>query len=112
MPVTRIALIVAADEPALFFASLAQAERALEPVDVAEGIYPAAYGPGGEPHAITIDGHRVRIAPTGEPPQPEALAALLCHFLKSTGQDPGPKPDLPDLLRLCEAYLPVSRGCR
>jgi len=110
--VSRIAIIIAADEPALVFASLAQAERALEPVDVTEGVYPAAYGPGGEPYAITTDGISVRIAPADRPPQPGALLALLCQLLKDDGQDPGPNPDLPDLRRRCARFLPVSRGCR
>jgi hypothetical protein len=53
---TQVNLIVAADEPAIFFASVHDAERWMEPVDVEDGVYGAAFGPAGEPHVISTDG--------------------------------------------------------
>lgn len=40
-----IELVVAADEPALFYSSVQQAEMDLEVVDVRNGVYPGAFGP-------------------------------------------------------------------
>lgn len=46
---SKIRLIVAADEPALFYTSVSQAEMDLEAIDVRAGVYPVGYGPNGEP---------------------------------------------------------------
>ena len=42
-------LFVAADEPLLVFPSVSVAESHLEAIDVENGVYPAAFGPNGEP---------------------------------------------------------------
>src|SRR4051812_27052304 len=64
------ALFVAADEPLLVFPSVAAAERFLEATDVENGVYPAAYGPNGEPYRVASLGSRVIIERTGEPNRP------------------------------------------
>ncbi|MCC6982051.1 MAG: glycosyltransferase [Bauldia sp.] len=96
-----VKLIVAADEPALFFASVQDAERDLEPIDVQDGVYGRAFGPNGEPYAISTDGTRVHIETTGAPPQPEALKALLLHYFDARGETPDPSLELPALLQRC-----------
>lgn len=97
----EVKLIVAADEPAIFFASVEDAESWMEAVDVEDGVYSAAFGPSGEPHGITTDGTCVRIAETGESPQPEALKALLLRYFDAIGEKPSTDLDLPTLLKRC-----------
>ena len=80
------ALFVAADEPLLVFPSVRAAERFIEAVDVENGIYPAAYGPNGEPYRVGSARKRVIIEPTGEPNRPEDLRVLLLGYLQSRGQ--------------------------
>ena len=106
---TKIALIVAADEPALFFASVRDAELSLEAIDVKNGVYSAAFGPKGEPYAISTDGKRVFIRKAGEPPQPEALKALILRFLY-TDEDPSYESSLTSLLERCPPEPSPKRG--
>ena len=80
------ALFVAADEPLLVFPSVKAAERWIEPIDVENGVYPAAYGPRGEFYRIESVRKRVIIEPTGEPNRPEDLRVLLLRSLHSSGQ--------------------------
>ena len=91
------ALFVAADEPLLVFPSLRAAERWIEAIDVEDGVYPAAYGPNGDPYRIGTAGNRVVIEPTGEPNRPEELRVLLLRCLQTRGQtfeDDVPTSDL------------------
>lgn len=78
---TSIELIVAADEPALFFSSVSAAEGYLEAVDVRDGVYTAAYGPNGEPFSIGVEGDRVIIRPSAGEAQPRQLIELLKSLL-------------------------------
>lgn len=96
-----INLIVAADEPAIFFASVKDAERWMEPIDVTGGVYSAAFGPAGEPHLISTDGTSVVILQTGDAPQPEALRAVLLRYLAATGETVSDDISLPALLDRC-----------
>lgn len=82
------ALFVAADEPLLIFPSAAAAERNLEAIDVEEGVYPAAYGPNGEPYRIGSEGNRVIVERTGEPNKPDELRALILRYLEALGRAP------------------------
>jgi len=59
-----IELIIAADEPALFFSSIKSAEGYLEATDVEDGIYTAAFGPNGESYQINAKENRVVITPS------------------------------------------------
>jgi hypothetical protein len=79
------ALFVAADEPLLVYPSVRAAERDLEAIDVEAGVYPAAYGPNGEPYHVTSERRRVIVRRSDGPDQPEALRALLLNFLAATG---------------------------
>lgn len=79
-------LFVAADEPLLVFPSVRAAEGWIEAIDVENGVYPAAYGPNGEPFRVESAGKRVIIEPTGEQNRPEDLRALLLKYLQSRGQ--------------------------
>ena len=64
-------LIVAADEPAIFFASVQHAERWVEAIDVEDGVYSAGFGPNGEPYAIRTDGTWVRLRNRGKRRSPK-----------------------------------------
>lgn len=101
----KIALIVAADEPALFFSSIERAERTLEAIDVEDGVYTAAFGPGGEVYEVETDGASVRIRLKGVPPQPETLRTLLLSFFEVAKNVELGSDDLSDMLRRCEVYL-------
>ncbi len=102
----QISLIIAADEPALFFSSIDAAERYLEPIDVENGVYTAAYGPDGSAYRIGVKDGRVTIAPDpGQPPQPDTLKALLLTFLAAVGSPARQNEDLPALLERCAAHL-------
>jgi hypothetical protein len=98
----RIGLIVAADEPAIFFPNIESAEQWMEPVDVIDGIYTAAYGPCGEPYLVETDGLQVAItrAPN-EPDRPEELRALLMRFFEAVGEPAGADEDLSTMLARC-----------
>jgi hypothetical protein len=80
------AVFVAADEPLLVFPSAAAAATWIEPIDVENGVYPAAYGPDGEHYQLGTQRNRVVIERTGEPNKPEDLRVLLVRYLESTGQ--------------------------
>ena len=97
----EVKLIVAADEPAIFFASVQDAESYMEATDVKDGVYSAAFGPSGEPYEISTDGTWVHIEETGESPQPEALKALLLRYLDAIGEMPSTDLELPALLERC-----------
>jgi hypothetical protein len=92
------ALFVAADEPLLMYPSVAEAECDLEVIDVEDGVYPAAYGPNGEPYRIGSEGDRVIIEPTGEPNKPEEFRALLLRYLEAIGRPPKVSASLDDLV--------------
>jgi hypothetical protein len=81
------ALFVAADEPLLVFPSAAAAERSLEAVDAENGIYPAAYGPRGEPYSVRAVEDRVRVELTGEPARPDELRMLLLRYLEGCARE-------------------------
>ena len=97
-----IGLIVAADEPAILFSNVESAERWMEPVDVLDGIYTAAYGSGGELYLVETDGIRVAItrAPD-EPDRPEELRALLLRYFEALGKPAGTDETLPPMLARC-----------
>jgi hypothetical protein len=92
------ALFVAADEPLLIFPSVAAAESDLEAIDVEDGVYPAAYGPNGEPYRIRSEGNRVIIERTGEPNTPNELRALILRYLEALGRAPEPTATFDDLV--------------
>ena len=72
-----IQLIVAADEPALFFASIEAAQRKLEWIDVRHGVFPVAYDPEGHVYRIRYEGRKVIIERDGDRCEPALLNALL-----------------------------------
>ena len=98
-----IALIIAADEPALLYSTVQRAELDLEPIDVKDNIYTAAYGPDGQPFRITTDGWKVRIYRDDDAPnQREELGFLLVRLLRSRGMDVGATETIEDMLARCE----------
>lgn len=100
-PMRSVNLIVAADEPAIFFASVNEAERWMEPVDVQEGVYTAAYGPEGEPFMISTDGRRVTIRETGGKPEPDILREILLRYFATIREPADGAVTLPELLERC-----------
>lgn len=101
---STIALIVKADEPALFFSSVSGAEGYLEAADVSEGIYPVAYGPDGQVFQLEAVGDRVRINSIEGSKSPDELRTLLLRYLSAVkqGDIKGTEP-LSSLLARCEA---------
>ena len=81
------AVFVAAGEALLVFPSVAAATCSLEAIDVVEGLYPAAYGPHGEPYCLSCDANAVIIERVGECSRPDALKALLLRHLEAC-EDP------------------------
>lgn len=73
----------------------------MEAIDVRDGVYTAAYGPNGEPYSIGTEGERVIIRPTGEPPQPEKLRALILPYFDFIGEKPDDNVSLASLLERC-----------
>jgi hypothetical protein len=109
-----IALIVAADEPALFFTSLQAAQRSLEAIDVRDGVYPIAYDPQGYVYRISVERDRrfglerdrvVIHRDAGRSAEPAALRALLENFLKHTGMSVRGDESLMALLQRCQSYV-------
>ena len=97
-----IGLILAADEPAIFYSSVETAEQWMEPIDVLNGTYKAAYGPAGEPYQIEADDKGVfltRIA--DEPNRPDELKALLLRYFDAIGERVDPDEDLVVMLARC-----------
>ena len=92
------ALFVAADEPLLIYPSVAAAERDLEAIDVENGVYPAAYGPKGEPYRIYSRNNCVIIEAKGEPNRPDEFRLLLLRHLEATGRAPPDMATLADLV--------------
>jgi hypothetical protein len=96
-----VALIIAADEPAIFFSSVEVAEQYIEPIDVRNGIYTAVYGPAGEPYGIEADHTGVRITRILDAPnQPDQLKALLLNYFDAVGEVVTDE-SLPALLARC-----------
>lgn len=104
---SEIKLIVAADEPALFYSSVSQAEMDLEAIDVRDGVYPVGYGPDGQVFQLEAIGDRVRISQVeGLQPKPDDLRALLLRYLSATGvHDVEDAEPLGSLLARCEAAV-------
>ena len=79
------ALFVAADEPLLIYPSKTAGERDLEAIDVVNGVYPAAYGPNGEPYEVGCDGDQVIIERTVGSNRPDELKELLLRYFEARG---------------------------
>ncbi|MBU1383218.1 MAG: hypothetical protein KKG14_10240 [Alphaproteobacteria bacterium] len=104
---SKIKLIVAADEPALFYSSVSRAEMDLEAIDVRDGVYPVGYGPDGQVFKLEALGDRVRISQVeGLPPKPDDLRALLLRYLSAAGvHDAEEAEPLGSLLARCDAAV-------
>ena len=101
-----IALIIAADEPAVFYNNIESAELDLEAIDVERGVYTAAFGPRGEKYDIASTGGRVRIARQPSMDEsPEDLKKVLLEFLSAMNIDVDDKARLSYLLDKCEPYV-------
>ena len=98
----RVKLIVAADEPALMFSSIENAETYLEAIDVRGGVYGAAFGPAGERFSVAVLGERVAIRRLNLSPDTKGLVELLRRA--SVGNVPA-DADLPTLLAWADRYI-------
>src|SRR5690606_10701597 len=102
-----IGLIVAADEPAIFFSGVEAAERWMEPIDVLNGIYTAAYGPAGEPYEIVAGESSVSISRIPDAPdRPDELRAVLLSLFEAISQTVRPDESLAALLARCQPIDP------
>ena len=104
MSTAAIKLIVAADEPALFYPSIAAAERDLEWIDVTDGVYPIAYDPDGNVYRLRHESQRVIIERDGDRCDPAALNALLRKFIAAVYM-PIKSDDNAFMLSLCNKYI-------
>ena len=106
LPKLQVFLIVAADEPALFFSSAEAAEQYLEPIDVEGRVYGPSYGTAGEPYQIAVERGRVVVRlDNAKAAQPDELKALLLRFLAGIGVSVSTDEDLPTLLIRCTAHI-------
>lgn len=104
MTAATIKLIVAADEPALFYSSIESAERDLEWIDVKDGVYPVAYDPDGNLYRLRYEGQKVIIERDGNKCDPAALNALLRKFIAAVYM-PIESNDNAFLLSLCAKHV-------
>jgi hypothetical protein len=102
-----IQLIIAADEPALFFSSSEVAETYLEAEDVRSGVYSEAFGPNGEPFDIMVDRHDnvVVVKREGGVINPERLREIITRFVSAVGTPISSEATLSDLIKLCSVYV-------
>jgi hypothetical protein len=108
-----IALVVVADEPALFFDSVASAALNLEAIDVRDGVYGPIYGPRGELYdAFVVEERVVIIANPFERPDPDGLRQVLIDFLRRVSPGIPQAEDLEGLLRQCAPYVEGVSGNR
>jgi hypothetical protein len=73
----------------------------VEPIDIKDGVYHAAFGPAGEVHTISTDGESVVIRQADDAAQPEALRALLLRYFADMGEPTSDSISLPALLDRC-----------
>jgi hypothetical protein len=99
-----IKLIVAADEPALFYSSIDVAERALEWIDVENGVYPIAYDPDGNIYRLRHENRRVIIERDGNKSDPRGLNVLLRKAVSALHM-PIKSDDNAFLLSLCLKHV-------
>ena len=104
MAAAMIKLIVAADEPALFFSSIDAAAKHLEWIDVENGVYPVAYDPDGNVYRLRCEGQKVIVERDGDHCDPAALNALLRKFIAAVYM-PIESDDNAFLLSLCSKYI-------
>src|SRR5215208_1378838 len=99
-------LIVEADEPAIFYSSVSRAESDLEPIDVLNDVYTAAFGPRGEQYLITTDGYNTTIVlDETVPPDPDRLKEVLLRFLDSVKVPADQTETLEELLAKCVRFV-------
>lgn len=101
---SAIQIIVAADEPALFFSSVAAAEGYIEAGDV--DTCTAIYGSKGEVYSIRAFNSRTIIEfNESESAKPNELVDLLLNFLSSINVTPKSNNSVSVLLEQCETHL-------
>jgi hypothetical protein len=100
-----ISLIIAADEPAIFYRSIGSAELDLESNDVLNGVYTAAFGTQGEVYNICSHDDRVKISrDQDKPDDPTSLRKILIRFLDAAGLEFDNNLEISQLLTMCEPY--------
>ena len=104
-------LFVKADHSLIRFASAKAAARGV-PVDRLRNGPLTAFGPGGEPYMIGLNGNRIVISPTGEPKQSSKLRELLMLELETAGEAVCAQDDVTVLARrfwIREAIVEAER---
>jgi hypothetical protein len=102
-----INLIVEADEPALFYHSIEDAEMDLEPYDVIDGVYKSIFGPNGEIYNISSEGHVVKIERLVGACDKNKLISVVKNFLVSIGkiEESDDSISLGDMLIECVPFI-------
>ena len=99
-------LIVEADEPAILFSSVSRAESYMEPIDVRNGVYTAAFGPQGESYSFSTDGDQVMVLlDESVPHNPERLKQILIRFLNAVHVTADQRESLEEILAKCARFV-------
>ena len=100
-----IGLIVEAEEP-VFFSTREAAEAYMEPIDVQDGIYSAAYDQYGNTYSIDILDDKVVIDTSAGNENAEAkLRDILFQFLHEVNVDTSSEDATSDLIEKCRPYV-------
>ena len=91
------ALFIETEECLLVFPSAVEAEDCLKGADVAEGLYPTAYGPRGERFEVVSERGAVRIRAAGTEKRPDELKQQLLRYFEACG-DPADEDEALDVL--------------
>lgn len=100
----RVALIVEADEPVMFFSSIGAARSYIEIYSVRDGIYKGAYDASGRRYEIRERGEDVEIASVDEYDLP-GLRLIVESFLSYHGIDFDPQDSIHSLLDRCAPFI-------
>ena len=100
----KIEVVVAADEPAQFYTSIGAAERAMEAIDVWDGVYTSAFRRDGERLGIEVQDDRVRLIPGGvDQNSRDELRHLLLRYMKFVGRVIPEDTRLESLINACDS---------
>jgi hypothetical protein len=101
----QIRLIIEADEPALFYASLQDAQLDLEPIDVKAGVYKSVYGRDGQVYEINVKNNKVLFDFVSGKRDVDTLKKVIKTFLVSIDGHFEETESLASLLTRCEPYV-------
>ena len=101
----EIALIVEADEPAIFFSNVRAAAASMEAVDVDNGLYRKLFGPAGEVFEVSVIDGRAHIALVEGSNDLSGLRRVLVSFLSAMNIDHEVDESVSLLLEKCRPFV-------